>query len=280
MTFNPDIERLIECVGSIAPQVDRLLLFDNGSDNVVEICRAVSGSVEVIQAHENQGMAVALNRLASIAENAGATDIVFVDQDSTASNDLVVQEMSCRADDVGLVCCMVVDRNHRKTSGEEPTVRDIKRPITSGSMVNLSAWRAVGGYDERLFVDWVDNDFADNLRSRGFRLVKTSYASILHEMGNQEYAWSAPGGDDMGKKHANRGYYRQNYPAWRWRDRARSQAITIRKYGWSRIGWEERYYFLRATLGRILVLERNKFECLSAVIDGYKSGLKATSPEV
>lgn len=270
VTFNPDIDRLIESVNAIAPQVDRLLVFDNDSDNVAEICRAVSGFAEVIQGRKNHGMAVALNRLASVAENAGATDIVFIDQDSIASDDLVIQEMSCRADDIGIVCCLVIDRNHREARREKPTVLDTKLAITSGSMVNLSAWRVVGGYDERLFVDWVDNEFVDNLRSRGFRLVKTSHASILHELGNQEYAWSLPGGGDRGKKH----YYRQNYPAWRWHDRARSQVVTIRKYGWSRIGWEERYYFLRGTLGRILVLEKNKLECLRAVIDGCKSGCR------
>lgn len=279
MTYNPDIERLIENVDAIAPQVEKLLVFDNCSDNVVEICRAVSGSAEVIRGHRNHGMAVALNRLAFAAENGGATDIAFFDQDSIASDSLVVREMDCRAGDVGLVCCRVVDRNHREESGGEPKAVDVKRSITSGSMVNLSAWRAVGGYDERLFVDWVDNEFADNLRSHGFKLVKTSHASILHEMGKQEYAWSAPGGDDMGKKHVNRGYYRQNYPASRWRDRARSQAITIRKYSWSRIGWEERYYFLRATLIRIILLENNKLECLRAVLDGYRSGCRAARPK-
>ena len=275
VTFNPGIERLIENVDAIAPQVDRLLVFDNGSDNVAEICRAVDGRAKVIQGHDNHGMAVALNTLASVAEKGRATDIVFLDQDSIAAKDLVAREAACRSDDVGLVCCLVIDRNHKETGREEPTVCDVKRAITSGSMVNLAAWRAVGGYDERLFVDWVDNEFADNLRSHGYRLVKTSHTSILHEMGGQEYAWSAPGSDDMGKKHANKGYYRQNYPAWRWRDRARSQAITIQKYGWGRIGWGERYYFLRATLARILLLESSKLECLRAVVDGYKSGRRA-----
>ena len=274
MTYNPDVTRLEENIKAIKPQVERLLIFDNGSENIDKISLTGGCSAELIRGGENYGMAVALNRLAEVAEEGGATDIVFLDQDTVASDDLVCEERKLCGDDIGLVCCLSVDRNHVDDDADRGVVCDITRAITSGSMVNLAAWRKVGGYDERLFVDWVDNEFSDNLRAHGYGLVKTSCTHILHEMGNQVYAWSAPGGDDMGKKHARRGYYRQNYPAWRWRDRARSQAITIRKYGFSRIGWEERYYFLKATIGRIILLEGHKVDCLKAAIGGYICGCR------
>lgn len=276
VTYNPDLGRLCENVDAIAPQVEQLLVFDNGSKNYADIERALGDRARVIVSPENLGMAKALNRLAEAAEAGGASDIVMLDQDSVASGNLVVGEAVYRSNEVGLVCALPIDRNHIVESFDSSLVFEIKRPITSGSMVNLSAWRAVGGYDERLFVDWVDDEFCDNLRKHGYRILRTNGTTILHELGNQEYAWSAPGGDDSGKSHASRAYYRQNYPAWRWRDRARSQIITIKKYGWSRIGWEERYYFLRATLGRILFLEGNKRECLKAVFEGCKSGTAAS----
>lgn len=275
MTYNPDIERLRENVDAIVPQVEQLVIFDNGSENRTDIERIFSVSARIIKSAENLGMAKALNRLAEAAEQGGASDIVLLDQDSVVSAGLVAEEARHRADCVGVVCCLVVDRNHQSEIVETVETCEVKRPITSGSMVNLSAWRSVGGYDERLFVDWVDNEFADNLRAHDFRLIKTPNTIILHEMGRQEYAWNAPGRNDMGEKQASKGYYRQNYPTWRWRDRARSQTITIRKYGWSRIGWEERYFFLRATVGRILFLEDNKLDCLLAVLDGCLSGFRA-----
>ena len=275
VSYNPEIERLQENVAAIAPQVDRLLIFDNGSGNLEEIEAAFGSLAEIIRSPENLGMAKALNRLCAAAEQGEATDIVLLDQDSVASSDLVAVEARHRSVDVGLVCALTVDRNHKDQDYDNSLVFDIKRPITSGSMVNIAAWNAVGGYDERLFVDWVDDEFCDNLRTHGYRLLRTYGTSILHELGHQEYAWNAPGGDDSGEAHTSRAYYRQNYPAWRWRDRARSQTITIHKYGWSRIGWEERYFFLRATIGRILLLEPNKVECLKAVVAGCRSGRNA-----
>ena len=137
-------------------------------------------------------------------------------------------------------------------------------------MVNLSAWRGVGCYDETLFVDWVDNEFCDNLRFHGYRILATHGTSILHEMGEQEYAWSAPGKDYTNTTRTNRGYYRQNYPAWRWRDRARGEFIAMRKYRGTRIMLDELCAFLRGTVGRIFFLEKNKVECLKAVRDGIR----------
>lgn len=271
VSYNPELERLRENVAAIVPQVDRLLIFDNGSENADEIEGAFGSIAEIIRSPKNLGMAKALNRLCAVADRGGATDIVLLDQDSVASCDLVASELKHRGEGVGLVCPLVLDRNRRERDFDNTLVIDIKRAITSGSMVNIAAWNSVGGYDDRLFVDWVDNEFCDNLRVHGYRLLRTYGSSILHELGHQEYAWSAPG-RDSGKFRAHKDYYRQNYPVWRWRDRARSQTITIRKYGWSRIGWEERYLFLYATICRIVFLEFNKIECLRAVVDGCRSG--------
>ena len=274
VTYNPDICRLCENVKSIIPQVQKLLIFDNGSDNVEEIRRAVPDAI-LIKGKENFGMAKALNRLARAALSGGATYILFLDQDSIAADNLVEEERRYCSERVGLICPLVVDRAHNESIEDESLVTSVKRPITSGSMVNLAAWQAIKGYDERLFVDWVDNEYCDNLRLHNYCIIKTCRTHILHEMGRQEYAWKAPGRDDAGQGHATKSYYRQHYPTWRWYDRARSQAITIRKYGWTKIGVEERYYFLKSTLGRILLLEKNKCATLRAVIKGFREGMSS-----
>lgn len=270
VTYNPDIARLKENVSAISTQVERALVFDNGSDNVEDVAEALEGfgNVEVARNGSNAGMAVALNALASEAARRGASDIVFLDQDSAAAKDMVYELARHRAADVGVVCPLVVDRNVDRVEEDCEAVYEVKRPITSGSLVSLRAWSSVGGYDERLFVDWVDNEFADNLRFHGYKLVRTHAAALLHEMGRQEYAWSGPGRDYANNRRVRRGYYRQNYPEWRWRDRARSQSITIAKYGFSRIGFEEMLLFLKATVGRILLIEENKLVNLKAISKG------------
>lgn len=61
VTYNPDLGRLCENVDAIAPQVEQLLVFDNGSKNYADIERALGDRARVIVSPENLGMAKALN---------------------------------------------------------------------------------------------------------------------------------------------------------------------------------------------------------------------------
>lgn len=274
VTFNPDMDKLRANVAAIEPQVNTVIVVDNGSDNLQDIINLCGHSV--ISLERNMGMAKALNRAVEAAMNAGATDIVLLDQDSVAASNLVFEESLCRRASVALVCPHVVDVSHFSEKDTNKGVAPVKRAITSGSMLNVAAWKMVGGYDERLFVDWVDNEFCDSLRVHGYEVVRTGRTYLLHEMGNQEYAWSAPGTDEFGDGRVSHRYYRQNYPVWRWKDRARSQAITIRKYGCSSIGLEEIGFLVRCTFGRILLIEKNKRKLMRAALEGFREGWRQT----
>ena len=277
VTYNPDIARLRENVQAIAPQVEQLLIFDNASDNIAAI-KGAGFPARIIESESNLGMSKALNRMADLAIQEGATDIVFLDQDSVAAEGFVEAEVEQRGAAVGIVCPLIVDRNVEKADVDKSLVLDAKHTVTSGSMVNLTAWSRVCGYDERLFVDWVDNEFCDNLRTHGYRIVRTHKAEILHEMGHQEYAWSGPGRDYANNNRAAKAYYRRNYPAWRWKDTGRGEAIAIYKYQRTEIGNEERINFLR-TLGRIVLIENNKVLNLRAALAGYSEGRKTMERE-
>lgn len=285
VTYNPCLERLNENLSAIITQVQTLAVFDNGSSNVGEIRKVLTDAgwegrrICLIESNENKGLAVALNRLANAAHEAGAEAIVFLDQDSVAGTNLVAALAKHMQDGVAVVSPLVVDRNNARVAEDRSIVRETKRPLTSGSMVNIAAWTSIGGYDERYFVDWVDVDFCDNLRMHGYRLLITHETILLHELGNQEFAWFGPGTDYTGKRSASRGYYRLNYPAWRWCDRARGQAIAMRKYAWTRIGIEERLIFLKTTVGRALLIERDKKACLFAIFEGLREGRRAMQGE-
>lgn len=270
VTYNPDITRLEENVNALINQVEQVYIFDNGSENIVELRDFISkyNNIAMIQNNHNSGMSVALNSLASLAKCNGATDIIYLDQDSVAEDSMVKKLAQYRSMSVGIVSPLVVDRNNERVNENKELIYEVKRPVTSGSLVNLTAWSTVGGYDEHLFVDWVDDEFADNLRLHGYKLIKIHSTSLLHELGNQEYAWSGPGRDYAHNRKVKRKYYRQNYPAWRWRDRARSQIITIHKYRFTGIGLEEIGIFIKSTIGRILLLENNKIQLIKAVFDG------------
>ena len=277
VTYNPELSRLRENLEAIGNQVKKIFIYDNASSNIGDIETLLNGcssSIHLKKGRLNEGMAVALNALARVAQEEGFRHILYLDQDSVASPGLVSELMKNSGSTIGIVSPRVIDRNEERTYLEIDTrgVSKISRAITSGSLLNLEVFDAVGGYDERLFVDWVDFEFCDNMRVHGYEIIRDNDATILHELGREELAGSLPRRSPDGTVRM-KAYYRTNHAIWRRRDKARSQIITIIKYFGTDIGVEELTIFWKG-LSKALLFERNKLKILHAYFLGCMDGLK------
>lgn len=81
VTFNPDLDRLKENVNAILPQVDRVIIFDNGSENRESIEREYQDRAAIIKSEKNVGIAAALNGLMKKSVELGASWMLSLDQD-------------------------------------------------------------------------------------------------------------------------------------------------------------------------------------------------------
>lgn len=190
ITYNPDINRLKENLHAVLNQVDKVLIIDNGSDNVQEIKNYLKNTANVIFIvnHENRGVACALNQEAKYALENGYEWLLSLDQDSVIPGGLVDEyQKYIDNSEIGMICCKIKDRNFGEldynakiTGGTEfvPTC------ITSASMIRLSAWKKVGGYYEPLFIDSVDFDICYSLREAGYKILRTNDIALLHEVGH------------------------------------------------------------------------------------------------
>lgn len=190
--FNPDIERLKENIISIYNQVDKLYLYNNGSNNTEEIKLLLRKFPEVsfIQNNENVGLATALNILAMHAETDGYDWVVTLDQDSVAPANLIKEYKNCSSDpDVGMLCCKIIDRNFGERLNDkwhDKGVEIVGLCIASASAIRLKAWRKVGGFCEKMFIDAVDFDICMSLREFGYKILKINDVKLLHEMGHSK----------------------------------------------------------------------------------------------
>ena len=57
----------------------------------------------------------------------------------------------------------------------------------SANIINLSVWKLIGGFDESLFIDQVDNDFSIRLVERGFKIVKFNDVRFSHYVGEKRF---------------------------------------------------------------------------------------------
>jgi rhamnosyltransferase len=189
VTFEPDLMMLRQNLAAICPQVDRVRVVDNGSSNGVDIAMLCADfhNVTIDRLPLNRGVAVALNRVTASARADGATHVLLLDQDSVAESDMVAKLCMQSAPDVAIIAPRYVDRNLPSRSCEiSPEVNEVNNCITSGSLVRIDAWVGIGGYDERLFVDFVDFDFSLRLRQAGWRILSIRTAVLAHEIGQSK----------------------------------------------------------------------------------------------
>lgn len=189
--YNPDINRLKENIEAIIDQVGELLLIDNNSGNIDEILAITkekkSNKIHLVHNDSNKGIAYALNIICSEAEKRHYEWVVTLDQDSVCPSNLVNQfSKHISTSNIALISPFIQDRNMSRKEISKAEVEEINQCITSGSMLSLKDWKAVGGFDESMFIDGVDFDYCIRLRKNGRKIIKVNNVVLLHELGNIE----------------------------------------------------------------------------------------------
>jgi len=195
VTYQPD-ETLIQHLRALREQVGSVVVVDNGSTNVNAIKLAASLlGCRLIKNESNLGIASALNQGAAIAMAEGFAWLATFDQDSQVTPGMVSGLLALHSehpmkDDVGV---MVAFHRDRETGGNYDDPRDViteydewmllRTTITSGSLVSAAALRAVGPFDDALFIDYVDHDFYMRCRQRGFLIVGAKHHVLVHSVG-------------------------------------------------------------------------------------------------
>ena len=190
--FNPDINRLKENISAVIVQCAHVYLVDNGSNNIDEVKKLLNqynhSKVSVLCNMENQGIAKALNQLASEAQKGGFDWILTLDQDSVAPSNIIEEfEKYTNNLNTGMLCPVICDRNKGVVVEAKDNYKEIDECITSGSLLNIKAWRKIGGFDESMFIDGVDFDICYRLRKNGYKILCIQSVVLLHELGRIVY---------------------------------------------------------------------------------------------
>ena len=217
--YNPEIGRLQENVAAIAPQVERLVLVDNGSTNLEEVChtfhieddRGKLGSTDLvlIRNEKNLGIATALNEILQYALDHDYDWALTLDQDTIPASNMIAayRKVASANQHLGVICCKFRDR-HYVTEDESFTCdRYVYSCITSASMVCVKAWQEIGGFDDSMFIDMVDHDFCHRLWKAGWGTYKTIETEILQEVGSSMHKAKFLGMGAVSYNHSPFRYY-------------------------------------------------------------------------
>lgn len=192
VTFNPQLEQLKTVLGAIQGQVAVIEIIDNGSDNIKGIQHLVQeySNVEIRRLESNLGIAKAQNIGFSKLSQKGCTWALTLDQDTIVPVDYVNSLISVMPlEHAGVITGAYIDIkwSEQKTEtvrlSRTPPIEEVNEEISSGNLVSVSAWKNVGGFDEKLFIDYVDFEFDYNLIENGYKIYRVNGAEFQHEIG-------------------------------------------------------------------------------------------------
>ena len=276
VTYNPDLDKLRFLLENLRNQVGRIYVVDNASDNIEEvqqICRETDISdkgdgIRIIRNSENEGVAAALNQIMEKASDEDMKWVLLMDDDSRPEKNLVEKlYKGTHFKNVGIVCPKIKDINSGeilRNKGEkkrhmEKGYQTLDSCITAGSLVNLDAWFDADGYDEYLFMDFVDFDFCIRLRREGYRILQNNRIVMEHELGRTEIRRLLFKKVEVMNHSPMRKYYI-----------TRNRIYCEYKYN-GRFGIRNAAGVVKALL-LILFFEKDKRKKISAVLKGVKDG--------
>ncbi len=208
VVYQPKLNLLKVQLDLLVPQVATVILVNNGcgeslSDWVTRQC--FSSAPIVLGSGSNVGIAAAQNIGIAHSKILGATHIIFFDQDSQPSENLVsillqaVLNLELKSVLVGAVAPQYSDAKtgvysgfsrlglfgHDKVDfGASDSCVEADFFISSGMLVPVSSIDLVGGADESLFIDHVDTEWCFRAKSLGYRLFGVPEAKLVHSLGS------------------------------------------------------------------------------------------------
>ena len=214
VTYHPELPGLETILSALRPQVGRVVIVDNGSHQpTVVALRALAARYSCVlePLDTNLGIAAAQNKgvEVSAALAAGEEDahyLLFLDHDSIPSSDMVERLLATdtrlrgRGEPVGAIGPVIVDKRTGTSgrficskrfwisrdacaSGCKEIATDFL--ISSGTLVRLDVFRAVGPMNEGLFIDHVDTEWCLRALTLGLRLFGACDSNLTHSLGDE-----------------------------------------------------------------------------------------------
>ena len=265
--YNPDVERLYKNVMALINQVEELVMVDNYSTNIQAVKERLTGvdRISYIFNNQNEGIAKALNQGMQFAQDRNYKWALTMDQDSIVSDNLILAYSEYMDwDKIAIISPLPEYKNYYRKKDHTGNQYDyIEACMTSGSLTNVEAWKYVGGFDEWMFIDYVDNDFCTNLRINGFEIIRVNNAILHHELGKAE------------KK--NIGFCQVvvfNYSKTRNYYYVRNTIYYIKKYAF-KINVIKYVFILIYTELKKILFESNKIGSISTFLKGSWDGIKS-----
>jgi len=190
-----------KCLDAICNQVSEVILVDDGSDKeTLRVLKTLESNkrVTVIYNKINLGISVALNKGVEYVLSKKYEWILTLDQDSIALPNMVSNMLSTYEDipqrfknKVMIVVPRIMERAFEDINSFENNYNDayefISMGITSGNLIKAETFNKVGKYNEKFFIDFVDNEFCLRIKKLGYSIIRANNSVMFHMIGDSQH---------------------------------------------------------------------------------------------
>lgn len=215
LTYRPDHDILRQAVVVLCPQVDAILIVDNGARwdpgaLLGALAEADRDKIEFIWLDTNIGVGAGHNRGIQRARAQGYSHVLILDHDSVPGPGMVrhlagaLERLTAQGIRVAAVGPRYVDRytgrisafvrlggwRLRRVFSDPAQVGELLESdfiISSGALIPMRVLDEVGDMNEGLFIDHVDTEWILRARARGYRSFGVCDAIMEHSLGSATF---------------------------------------------------------------------------------------------
>ncbi|MFT6408407.1 MAG: rhamnosyltransferase [Arenicella sp.] len=257
VTYNPDCGPLSDALSELIKQGCKVVVVDNGSNNLSEIENAASAissdspadSLLVMPQPYNVGLGAAHNVGIQHAKAEGYNYVLIMDQDSLPLEHMLENLVSAHKakSSNSKVSAVGVSYLNSDNGSESFFVRfgalkfarhyccdkdsdgclQADFLISSGSLIAVAAIESIGEMDEGLFIDHVDTEWFLRAKHKGYKAYGVCAAVMRHGLGEQTHRVSLGGRQRNVPQHKSFRYYyifrnsvllyKRGYPSGLWK---------------------------------------------------------------
>ncbi|MCC3704800.1 glycosyltransferase family 2 protein [Rouxiella badensis] len=181
--YNPT-EKEVDNIRSYVGFLKNLYVIDNSANDNSALLSSLNqndGHIQYIPNLDNLGIATALNKGCKRAIEQGYDWILTMDQDSSFDpvemSKFIASFESKKIEDPSIAL-------FTPWTNEFHPIGYATRVITSGNLLNLTAYQQIGGFDDKLFIDEVDHDLCYKLTQFNYKIYTFDNARMQHKIGD------------------------------------------------------------------------------------------------
>ena len=183
--YHPDtsVERNIQ---SYLYQANKVFIVNNTetANSPLQFPNLLQSNISLIRDGKNEGIAKRLNQVCALAIQEGFEYLLTMDQDSFFYEDAITSYLQCINVHPNKSQVSMFGVNYEnEISNPDCNYKKVKHLITSGSIINLSAYKNIGAFDENLFIDFVDSEYCFNSIMKGYDIIQYQNIFMNHTLG-------------------------------------------------------------------------------------------------